>query len=211
MKTSGPPPRDVHPALQRDRLTAIARLVWAARVSAARDANWDLGDNIWTIGCVGFKRTCTAISRAAVGELKPFLSVRDRSHHFVFQIGGVPIRVYRGDIDGSAPERFAVPDLQEQHDLQLAFDLFDTPTPSAIFRLIVETDRQGFPVAIFLAQVEPSGEIVNPWRIPLSAEEEGYSDGAILPLAPSPVTPPAPSVGDAAEESSEQQTRKKGG
>lgn len=193
---SGPlKPWEIHPALTEGRLREVGRLIWDARVSAADDANWDLGDDLWDIGCKTFSRTRRAVYVAAVADgAYAYLSVRDRTRYFVFSIGGVPIRVYRGDLEHDAPDRYATPDDRELQDLQLACDLFDTPTPGAIFRIAVETDRKGYPTAVRLVQVLPDGSLLNPWRIDLDGPEE------VFPLTPEPITPPPPQIGDERQE-----------
>lgn len=182
-------PWEIHAALTDERLRVVGRLAWDARVSAADDAKRDLGDNLWDIGCKAYSRTCYSISRVAADGDHPYLSVRDNSKHFVFSIGGVPIRVYRGDIEAEAPDRYAIPDEQELNDLQYACDLYDTPTPSAIFRIAVATDAGGFPITIHLVQVESDGTIRNPWHIDLSG------DGPVG-IIPDPFTPPPADVRD---------------
>lgn len=203
-------PWEIHRALTRERLRHVGRLIWDARMSAAEDARRDIGDKMWDIGCKAFSRTIHAVATAAKDlDVYPYLSVKNASNHFVFAIGGVPVRFYRGEADQDAPEKFASADDDEKLALQLAFELEDTPTPSSIFRFVVEADRFGFPTAVKLAQVEEDGTVTNPWTIDL----DGPSD--VIMLIDEPVTPPVPTVGDereeqareASEESADEETK----
>lgn len=198
MNAPGKLPWELHPALTKERLSPIARIIWDARAGAADDAKWELGENRWDIGCRAFSRIKRAIAQAAVHDLREFLSIQDESSYFVFKIGGVPVRVYRGDTEEDAPTRYAVARTQERLDLQYAFALFDTPTPDAIFRIVVETDTKANPTGIFLVQVKSDGTVINPWRIPLIADA-GEDGGSPLPN-PDPVTPDVPKVGEELDE-----------
>ncbi len=184
-------PWEIHPALSEERLRDVARIVWDARASAARDAKWTEGDGLWDIGCRAYVRTRHALVVSSMSL--DWLSVSPRSHRqFVFRVGGVPVRFYRGDPEtGVAPERYAAATEVELASLQEAFALFDTPTPDAYFRLVVTTDPKGFPVRVSLTQVNARGEIQNPWRIP-SRPAESIPDIAhvreeAVPLPPPPV------------------------
>ena len=184
-------PWEIHPALSEERLRDIARIVWAARESAARDAKWEEGDGIWDIGCRAYVRTRHALAVASM--CRDWLSVSPSSHRrFVFKIGGVPVRFYRGDPEtGVAPERYAAATQVEVASLQQAFALFDTPTPDAYFRLVVTTDLKGFPVRVSLTQVNTQAKIQNPWRIPACPAESILDIADVhedaVPLPPPPV------------------------
>lgn len=194
-------PWEIHPALTTARLEAIGRLLWKERDSAARDARWERGDDLWTIGCTAFKRSLTAISKSAGGldgyEELSWLTIRDGSMHFRFGIGGVPIRFFRGDAGGDVPRRYAVPDDTEVREHQTAFELFDTPTPTGIFRMQVQTDGRGSPLGVRLVQVASDGRVLNSYRINAKPGDSG--DGDATTLHHSPVTPPPASVRTAAE------------
>ena len=103
------------------------------------------------------------------------------------------MRFYRGDPEtGAAPERYAAATAVELASLQEAFELFDTPTPDAYFRLVVTTDPRGIPIRVSLTQVNAHGKIQNPWRIPTRAPAESIPDVAhvreqAVPLPPPPV------------------------
>jgi hypothetical protein len=115
----------------------------------------------------------------------------------------VPVRFYRGDPDDEAPERFSVPDRKEQLDLLAAFDTYDTPTPTGIFRLVVSTDEKGYPTAVHLAQIMEEGRIIDAYHIDITAVEDAKD------LAHEVVTPAAVQVGDArvAQETTQEEAK----
>ncbi|MGH7481464.1 MAG: hypothetical protein ACRELV_04870 [Longimicrobiales bacterium] len=190
---SGLLPWEIHPALTEARLVKVGRLAWAARQSAAEDAKWEMGDYLWDIGCKAYVRTKHAIAMASKGDLADYLSFELDTlfGRFVFKIGGVPIRFYRGDPEETAPQKYAYATPRELLSLQLAFDVTDTPTPDAYFRLVVETDKKGFPIGSTLVQVDDQGKIQNPWPIPVGPTS-GVRDIAVardqaVRLPPPPV------------------------
>ena len=161
-------PWQIHPALTEDRLTAVANIVWRVRVEVALRMEPDKGDSLWGTGCSAYERTCRAIAEAAAQDLKAWLSVEQADHHFLLKLGGVPVRIYRGDSEEPTPSRYAVPHNAEVAALQFAFQLAETPTPDKVFRIEVTTDAKSYPLAITLVQVDVSGEKFNPFRIPVS-------------------------------------------
>ena len=92
-------PWQIHPALTRDRLIVMGRLMWDARASAATDAKWGIGNRLWGIGCTAFERTLHAVMRAAFDVHGDWLSLQNKSKHFVFRIGGVPVRFSKKRIE----------------------------------------------------------------------------------------------------------------
>lgn len=186
-------PWEIHPALTEPRLTEIGRLVWAARKGAAEGARWKEGDCLWNIGCTAYVRTRYLIAMAT--QVTDWLSLASTSPNegFVFRIGGVPIRFYRGDPQDAAPEKYAYATHNELRSLQAAFAIRDTPTPDAYFRLVVKTDPQGFPFSVTLVQVNAKGEIQNPWRIPV---EPTTAMRQIAEAREEAVELPPPPVGD---------------
>lgn len=185
-------PWEIHSSLKATRLKTIGRIVWAARESAADDANQQLGDSIWSIGCTAYERTCYALETASQHVHWLSLTSRNANDGFIFAIGGVPIRFYRGDPDTVAPQKYACARPVELSRLQLAFALTDTPTPDSYFRLVVKTDRQGFPLSVTLVQVNTAGEIRNPWKIPV---DSGTSVQDLTSSLEQPVRLPPPPVG----------------
>ena len=167
MQASDRLPWEIHPALNESRLVRVGQIIWNERKGAADDARWEKGDYLWNIGCNAYVRTRYAIMVAAKGELKDWLSLSSEGLYFVFKIGGVPIRFYRGDPDGNAPENYAHASPLELLSLQTAFQMSDTPTPDAYFRIVVKTDTKGLPLGVSLVQVNDLGAIQNPWKVPV--------------------------------------------
>lgn len=97
-------PWDINPALTAERLAFIARLLAAVRRDAADAHEADRGDTAWGLGCRSHERSMHAITNAAQGIAADWLQVVEPGLHFVFAIGGVPFRFYRGEAD-SPPTR----------------------------------------------------------------------------------------------------------
>jgi len=189
----GQVPWDIFPALRRERLVAVAKLMWDASVSAAADAKWEAGDNALSIGVTAFLRARHSITRAALKAYAEWLSVADFGMHFVYSIGGIHLRHFKGNDETDAPVHMSVPDPREKLALQYALDLPESRDPDYVPRLVIEKDGACSPSAVFFALVSPSGEQRNRWRVPV--EEVA----TVLPIDAKkepPVTPPGPQVTD---------------
>lgn len=171
-------PTGFHPALTDSRLAVIASLIREARHSAVLDRKPSLGDNAWVLGCTAYGRSCHAILRAT-RDYPEWLSIVEGGKiddegreaewalHFVFAIGGVPLRFYRGEPD-DIPSRSLAKNLPEIHMQQLAF-AYD-PEPEKLdlaLRLAVETDALGEVTTVTLVKVlEANGQPVGKgWTI----------------------------------------------
>lgn len=157
-------PWEVHNELQEDRLTTIANIIKQVRHEALLVHEPSKGDTNWGLGCRVHERTCYAINEAT--DYHTWLDVIDPSLHFVFSIGGVPIRFYRGEAENPNPRQLnrRYPEIEAQ---QLAFDyLFENS--QWLWRMAIETDNDGEVMRIVMVQVSESGDINNLWTIPLT-------------------------------------------
>jgi hypothetical protein len=160
-------PTDIHPALTDERLRIVAKIITDARHACVIRREAENGDNGWAVGCRAYAWICHALTRATPDY--PWLSIVEGGGHieteagdhffwttarFVFAIGGVPLRFYRGQADDvpSNSLRVAFPELAAK---EQAF-LFKTPTllpNSHALRLAIETDDTGDVSTITLVQV----------------------------------------------------------
>lgn len=164
-------PWETHPALTPDRLIAIARLIQGKRHEVALLYEPERGDDPWTLGCRGYEWSCFAIREAA--KTWDWLAVIEPGRHFVFAIGGVPLRFYRGEPDHVRPASLVrnYPEIAAQ---QLAFSFPGLAPTDRFFRLAVETDAAGEVARTSLVMVDDAGDPVDHWVIPL--------DEVVVPL-----------------------------
>jgi len=158
-------PTDIHPGLQEERLVIIGQLITAARHAAVSDHKPSEGDNNWVLGCRCYAWACHGVRRAT--ERYPeWLTIIEDGLHFVFGIGGVPLRFYRGEPD-DVPERTMSVNLPELRARQDAFSFAAQYRSKTHLRLAVETDSLGEVSTITLIEVD---EGLNPvgdgWVIP---------------------------------------------
>ena len=195
----GSEPWELHPALTRRRLIAVAAILWKVRLDAARDAKWDLGDSPWSIGCVAYDRSCHALANAAVRPgYRDWLSVKQTPHRaFLIKIGGIPLRFYRGDPSQEVPIKYAFASPLELFTIQESYDLFRSPK-SAYCRLVVEIDDLCEPISVTFCQVASGGDVAfNCWPIPV---DEDMGSHALDDLREEAVEMPPPAVGDDLDE-----------
>lgn len=157
-------PWQVHPALQEERLCFLANIIKKVRHKALLLHEPIEGDTNWGLGCRVHERTCNAIKLSA--EEQPWLEVIDPSLHFVFSVGGVPIRFYRGEAENPNPRQLSrkYSEIEAQ---QCAF-AFAVENSVWLWRMAIETDLDGEVMRIVMVQVSESGDIKNMWAIPLT-------------------------------------------
>ena len=169
-------PSDIYPALTDERLSAVAAIITKARHEAAIRHEPELGDNNWTLGCRGYAFQCHGIvsgtvehSWLTIVEGGGHIETEDRdlfwtSLRFVFAVGGVPLRTYRGDPTDVPTKslRVTYPELTAKQTVLWG----SAPTPHAL-RLAVEFDDRGEVSQITLVQVldEEGKRIGETWPI----------------------------------------------
>lgn len=157
-------PWEAHNELQEDRLIFLANAIKRVRHEALLMHEPSKGDTNWGLGCRVHERTCHSIKEASNDQA--WLDVIDPSLHFVFSIGGVPIRFYRGEAESPNPRHLCrrYPEIEAQ---QLAFE-FHLEDRQWLWRMAIETDYDGEVMRIVMVQVSESGDIKNLWTIPLT-------------------------------------------
>lgn len=156
-------PWKLHPSLTQERLGIIAGLICSARHEVVLLHEPNKGDTPWSLGCRAYVRACHAISQAAQFRYREWLRViEDDGLHFVFTIGGVPLRFYRGLMDESNP-RYRIRKLPEIVAQQSAFAFMkELAFQEMVLRLNFETDNRGEVARVSLVRLESRG---NPHHI----------------------------------------------
>lgn len=164
-------PWEHHPDLQRDRLVEIGRLIQQGRADALDRQDINVGSTPWTVGCEAFAFGTHQISEAAL--VHDWLDILQPGMQFVFKIGEIPVRFYKGAPD-EPNKRTLRQTYSELHQLSL-FGLDELASPDFLYRFAVETDFDGTVAAISFVVLD--GEIpVLTWNVPL--------DEAVVRIAP---------------------------
>lgn len=183
MSYDTPPPWQKFPSLTEQRLRAIAEIIRDVRHKAVMTHEPHIGDDEWVLGCRSYKRVCYEIAKSSIGRFKDWLSIVEEDSrkkkrvkiapavlnpelHFVFAIGGVPLRFYKGAAD--EPTGKALNQRHPEIDMfQLALEFVQAPEFDKVLRLAVETDEIGEVERVVLVELDLDGKPYNPWVIPL--------------------------------------------
>ena len=184
-------PSDCHPDLTDARLTALATFLASTRLDVVMLHEPSAGDDSWSLGCRAFARTRNLISTKALAGDWPWLTVINPGKRFIFAIGAVPIRFYRG-FHTDPPARTLAFSPIELNQLSLAFD--DSQVYRALkWRFAIETDFLGLPSSIMFAGLSgDDGSVVHSWPI---AFDQLTNVQAQPPRVDDVIELPAPVVG----------------
>ena len=187
-------PSEWHPDLQEDRLIPLAQFfaTVCAEVALLHDAS--AGDDGWSLGCRRNARWRHRLAKKAQSREWPWFSVIKSGKRFVFSIGSVPVRFYRGRHNKPTLNTLAH-DAPELEQLSIAFKGTDTPFKDLHYRFAIETGLLGEPTAVvFAGLAKEDGSVVCHWKLPFDAVELQ----AVAPAEPridDIVELPAPVVG----------------
>jgi hypothetical protein len=154
-------PWEFHEDLSRDRLQLVANILRDTRNSTLAEFNPTAGDGAWSLGCRIYERSAYKVTEAA-RELLPWLKIIEPPLRFIFSIGEVPVRFYRGDADAAPGDHLKVA-LAEQLQLQLAFN---DARVDLIWRFVVETNIAGEADSIILIGRTKAGEVGCRYEVP---------------------------------------------
>jgi hypothetical protein len=129
-------PWEFHDDLSRDRLQLVAKILRETRNSALPKFDVAAGDGAWSLGCTIYERSANMITVAAGDGLLPWLKIIEPPLRFIFSIGDVPVRFYRGDAE-AAPGHHLNLAPSEQLQLGLAFN---DAKVDLRWRFVVETN-----------------------------------------------------------------------
>jgi hypothetical protein len=174
-------PWDYHPDLTADRLIRVAKCIELGRNDALDRHNEAIGDNGWTLGCCAFRFACFRIGKMVEGDENSWFELVDPSLQFIFKIGPVAVRFYRGAADDPNVRtlRRTFPELKQ---LGLAFP--DDEGSDLLYRFAVETDFDGSISAIKFVGLRGESPVFC-WQVPY--------ESAVVSM-PRAVEPPAEGV-----------------
>src|SRR4051812_18916430 len=108
-------PWDIEPDLTPERLAWVRRTFVAVRKDARETYDPAKGDNALLLGLTCFLRQKYAIAIAAANGSRPWLSVVNDSMKFIFKVGRVVARFYKGEAEHPSENlRRSFPELRQQ-------------------------------------------------------------------------------------------------
>lgn len=157
-------PWEIHPDLTEERLAFLARLIRSVRADAVDAHDPDKGDTSWGLGCRSHERTLFAIINAAAGIASSWLSVIEPGLHFVFAVGSVPLRFYRGEAEHpptkSLQRNYA--EIVQAQTSMFSLPGFATPVRNDLraylWRIAIETNFDGSVDRVVLVEVSEDGQ-----------------------------------------------------
>ena len=167
-------PWEVDAVLKPNRLMLLARLAMDTRNQAFAEANHDLGDTSWGIGCKAHERYVHAVATLAETTERAWLTVHRDGLAFTSIIDGVAIRAYRGPSEKPHARHVYAAQLElgRAQSRQLALPFFASAEPGPApepwaWLMAVETDDEGRALRVVLFQANEAGERRNAWVAPL--------------------------------------------
>ncbi len=191
-------PWEFHPDLTQERLIQIAEFIVDGRRAAVELHNELEGDDGWTLGCRAFQFVRFRVLRAVDDGQYDWLKAIDRTMHLVFQIGQVPVRIYRGEPD-EPTERTLNQTNDELNQLSLVFPDHDDARDLA-YRFAIDTDVDGSALAIYFVGLRGKNAMLN-WQVPI--EIGGVISGGLGRPATESIELEAPEVKVRRDDSSE--------
>jgi hypothetical protein len=183
-------PWDCHPDLTEERLEQLAQFFASTRRELMSLYDRHKGDDPWSLGCRGFSWWKNRLMTLANTNEWQWLSIISPTKRFIFGIGDVPVRFYRGRIS-RPPEGTLASSFDELRQLSLAFPN-DSHFRDLKWRFAIETGTLGESTNIIFAGLTQAGEVVSYSNIPFEAELINLKFNA--PKAADTVELPAPSV-----------------
>lgn len=186
-------PWEHHPALDRDRLITIGKLIERGRNNALDRFDPTIGCTPWTVGCEAFAFQKSEIETAALNV--DWLEILDPSMQFVFSIGGVPVRFYRGEPDDPTTRTLKQSFSELKQRSLFGADELVKLTSEPAYRFAIETDVDGALTAVTFVVLAGETPVLT-WQVPL---DESVTKVSPLWIEGSEgVELPAPAVGIAA-------------
>lgn len=163
-------PQDCHQDLQEERLLSLAQFFASTRSAVVSLHDPLAGDDAWSLGCRGFARWRNLLIQKAKSCEWPWLGIVNPRKKFIFSIGSVPVRFYRGKID-RPPYRTLASNALELTQLSLAFATEPEQYRDLKWRFAIETDFLGEPSAVIFAGLAgEDGTVVCHWKLPFDTD-----------------------------------------
>lgn len=186
-------PTDCHPDLQWDRLEPLANFFALVCSEVAELHDFAAGDDGWSLGCRRNARWRNKLQKKAMSGDWPWFRVVRSGKRFVFSVGAVPIRFYRGRANKPTSNTLSC-DAPELSQMAIAFRGVETPYKDLHYRFAIETGLLGEPTAIvFAGLAKENGSVVCHWAIPFAGAAEHAEP--LVPHMDDMVRLPAPSIG----------------
>ncbi len=164
-------PNDCHPDLQDERLALLASLFArvCSEVFILHDSS--AGDDSWSLGCRRNARWRHRLAKQAQSGDWPWFKVIKSGKRFIFSIGEVPVRFYRGRYSRPTTNTLAY-DAPELNQLVIAYEGVESNYRNLYYRFAIETGLLGEPTSIvFAGLAREHGSVVCHWRLPFSTVE----------------------------------------
>ena len=186
-------PIDYHADLQDERLAALAQFFASTRIEAVASHAPLSGDDGWSLGCRAFARCRNLLIQKCARREWDWLGIVNPGKKFIFSIGHVPVRFYRGSYQ-KAPARTLTESPEELRQLSLAFHSSKPDYVDLKWRFAIETDAYGEPISVIFAGLSKSdGAAVCHWSIAFDPHNQPIDLGSVR--SDDMVELPPPSVG----------------
>lgn len=192
-------PWECHPDLTEERLRLLAKFFADTASEVAGEHSPESGDDAWSLGCRRNAWWRNRMLDIVQSGTWPWLQVICPTKGFVFAIGDVPMRFYRGRSE-TPPMNTLAHRADELRQLTIAFG--DSDYRVFKWRVSIDTDRKGRPAQIVLAGLR-DGLVECYWSLPFGDELP-----ARFPMAEE-VEVEAPEVDDVSNESDSQREKAK--
>lgn len=158
-----------YPSFTEERLVTVAGIMRDVRRTAVALHESAAGDTDWSLGCRIYSRTCHALTLASQEfSWLRILPELERPLRFVFAIGSIPVRFYRG-LPDDPPDRYLFISDAESCQRQLALQLEEIPSLHKLFRLAVEADGTTREASkIVLVELTKAGTPTSWYSIPIA-------------------------------------------
>jgi hypothetical protein len=156
------------PSFTEERLSTVAGILRDVRHGAVTLHQPEQGDTAWSLGCRIYSRRCFSLTLASQKyswlRILPDLS---RPLRFVFAIGSIPVRVYRG-LPDDPPDRYLDISDVEESQMQLALQLEEIPSLHRLFRLSEDINNKTLETSkVVLVELTKKGTAMRWYDVPL--------------------------------------------
>jgi hypothetical protein len=169
-------PWELNPALKRERLVLLARLVAENRNKVFAEADREAGDTNWGLACRAHERLGHALVRLAEAGKQPWLAVSREGLYLMPRIEGVPIRPYRGAPDRPASRHLDAlrAELERNPPKQVMFSFMDAADQDGpwFWLMALETNETGQVSRVTYLQVNEANVTRHAWVCPLDEPVE---------------------------------------